>query len=101
MADTVLSIDMIVSNPDIRGGRPIIKGTTLRVQDIAEAHRFQNYTPDEMAYQFQITLAQVHAALAYYFDHRNEIDSQIEADLQRFQQAKAEGLGQRHPPLLG
>lgn len=32
---TVLSIDMIVSNPKIRRGRPIIAGTTLMVQDVA------------------------------------------------------------------
>ena len=46
MADvTVLAINMIVSNPKIRSGRPIIAGTTLRVQDIAVAHIYQRLFP--------------------------------------------------------
>ncbi|MFP4322891.1 MAG: DUF433 domain-containing protein [Anaerolineales bacterium] len=97
---TILSIDTIVSDPKIRNGRPIIAGTTLRVQDVAAHHRFHGYTPQELAYQLQISLAQVHAALAYYYDHQAEIDAQIEANDERIRQAKEQGLGQRHPPVL-
>lgn len=97
---TVLSIDMIVSNPKIRGGRPIIAGTTLRVQDVAAHHIYRKYTPEELAYQLQISLAQVHAALAYYYGHKDEIDQQIEEDDRFIRDAKEKGLGQRHPPVL-
>ena len=101
MADTtVLSIDTIVSNPAVRSGRPIIAGTTLRVQDVAAHHIYNHYTPDELAYQLGISLAQVHAALAYYYEHKEEIDAQLEADLEFARKAKEEGLGQRHPPVL-
>lgn len=96
---TVLSIDTIVSDPGIRGGRPIIAGTTLRVQDVAAHHIFHHYTPDELAHQLQISLAQVHAALAYYYAHRDEIDAQIREDDRLIQEAKDKGLGQRHPPV--
>jgi uncharacterized protein (DUF433 family) len=99
-ATTVLSIDTIVSNPKIRNGRPIIAGTTLPVQDVAAHHIYRHYTPEELAKQLQISLAQVHAALAYYFEHQDEIDAQMEADLEFARKAKEEGLGQRHPPLL-
>jgi uncharacterized protein (DUF433 family) len=97
---TVLAIDTIISNPKVRSGRPIIAGTTLRVQDVAAHHIYNHYTPDELAYQLQITLAQVHAALAYYYAHKDDIDAQLAADLEFARQAKEQGLGQQHPSLL-
>ncbi len=102
MADvTVLAINMIVSNPKVRSGRPIIAGTTLRVQDIAVAHVYKGYPPEEVVRQYPtVSLAQVHAALAYYYDHKDEIDRQIEDDDRFFREAKEKGLGQRHPPVL-
>lgn len=100
MSETVLSIDMIVSNPKVRRGRPILAGTGIRVQDIAAAHVYKNRTPAEVAEDYAITLAQVHAALAYYFAHQDEIEAQLQADLEYAQKAKEQGLGQRHTPLL-
>ncbi len=99
---TVLAINMIVSNPKIRSGRPIIAGTTLRVQDIAVAHLYQHYTAQEITEHYPtVNLAQVHAALAYYYEHKAEIDRQIDEDEKFAQEAKEKGLGQRHPPLFG
>lgn len=96
----VLSINMIVSNPMVRNGRPIIAGTTLLVQDVAAHHIYRKYTPEELAYQLQISLAQVHAALAYYYMHQDDMDRQIEEDNRLIREAKEKGFGQRHPPLL-
>jgi uncharacterized protein (DUF433 family) len=98
---TILSIDMIVSNPKIRNGRPIIAGTTLRVQDIAIAHVYKGDSLGEVVRQYPtVSLAQVHAALSCYYEHRDEIDKQIADDDQFFQEAKEKGLGQRRPPVL-
>jgi len=98
---TVLSIDTIVSNPKIRGGRPIIAGTGMRVQDIAIDYVYKSYSVNDILTNFpHLTFAQVHAALAYYYAHKEEIDGQIEEDDRFYQKAKAEGLGQRHPPVL-
>jgi uncharacterized protein (DUF433 family) len=98
---TVLSIDMIVSNPKIRSGRPIIAGTTMRVQDVAIGFVYKGYSVDDLLRHYpHLNQAQIHAALAYYFAHKEEIDHQIEEDEQFYEQAKAQGLGQRHPPLL-
>jgi uncharacterized protein (DUF433 family) len=97
----VLSIELIVSNPGIRGDRPIIDGTTLRVQDVVIGFIHKGYSVDELIVQYpQLTHAQIHAALAYYYAHRQEIDHQIEADEQFHAQAKADEPGQRHPPVL-
>ena len=98
---TVLSIDMIVSNPGIRSGRPIIAGTRMAVQDIAIGFTVKGYTVDDLLTHYpHLNRAQVHAALAYYYDHQAEIDAQIEADDEFARTAKAQGLGQRHPPVL-
>lgn len=80
MAATVLSIDAIVSDPAIRGGKPILAGTTLRVLDLVAYYRYAGRTPEELAVGFSLSLGQVHAALAYYHLHKSEIDAQMQAD---------------------
>lgn len=98
---TVLAIDLIVSDPKIRSGRPIIAGTGLRVQDIAIGYIYKGYSVDDLVGHYpHVNHAQIHAALAYYYDHKDEIDTQIEADDRFYEDAKAQGLGQRHPPVL-
>lgn len=98
---TVLSIDIIISDPAVRDGRPIIAGTTLRVQDVAIGFIYKGYSIDELIGHYpQLNHAQVHAALAYYYAHKDAIDAQIAADEQFYSEAKAQGLGQRHPPVL-
>ena len=71
------SIDLIYRNPDVRGGRPCIVGTSLRVLDIVNAMRWNGRSPEQMAAAYQITLGQVHAALAYYYCNQAEIDADI------------------------
>jgi hypothetical protein len=43
-------------------------------------------SPTEIAEQFHLTLGEVHAALAYYYDHKDEIDRQISEAAQRAQE---------------
>lgn len=63
-------------------GKPCIAGTGVRVWDIYILHERQGKTPDEIVAAYpHITLADVHAALAYYWDNKAEIDLQMkEAD---------------------
>jgi uncharacterized protein (DUF433 family) len=56
MAVTVLSIDAIVSDPAIRGGRPIIAGTGVRVMDIIASHLYRKFSPEELAVQYNLAL---------------------------------------------
>lgn len=70
----------IVVTPDIAHGRPRIAGHRIRVQDVAVWHERMGMSPDEMADQFGLTLGEVYAALAYYFDHRKEIQRDLEHD---------------------
>jgi uncharacterized protein (DUF433 family) len=66
--------------PGVCGGKPRITGRRITVQNIATCCVRLGLSPDEVAQQYDITLADVHAALAYYFDHRDEIDRSIADD---------------------
>jgi uncharacterized protein (DUF433 family) len=81
--------------PDIRGGRPRIAGTRLAVADIVMLHLRMGKSVEEIAGKYQVTLSDVHAALAYYYDHRVDIDADMAAD-----EAYGEAFAQSHPSLL-
>jgi len=68
----------IDATPDIAGGKPRIAGHRLTVQNIVIWHERLGHTADEIATAYDVTLADVYAALAYYFDHRAEIDRAID-----------------------
>ena len=80
MAVEVLALPEIISDPKLRGGRPVIAGTGLRVSDVAALYTFHDYSVVDIAAAHGLSLAQVHAALAYYFDHKAEIDDEIRSD---------------------
>ena len=83
---TVLAIDLITTDPNIRGGRPCVAGTGLRVTDVALAHAVHSRTTDDIVADYEISLAQVYAALSYYYDHKTELDEDI---LQQVLQARS------------
>ncbi len=69
--------------PGVLGGKPRIAGHRIRVMDIVAWHEKRGLSPDEiMSLYPTITLADIYAALAYYFDHREEIEAEFrhEAD---------------------
>jgi uncharacterized protein (DUF433 family) len=71
----------ITKTPGVCGGRACIAGHRIRVQDIVVWHEKRCYSPDEICDLFDgITLADVYAALAYYFDHRAEIEEEFRRD---------------------
>ncbi len=78
-AETVLDRHIVVS-PGVAGGKPRIAGHRITVQNIVIWHEFMGLSADEIAAEHDITLADVYAALAYYYDHRAEIDESIRAD---------------------
>jgi uncharacterized protein (DUF433 family) len=71
---------LIVRTPDICGGRPRIAGTGVSVRRIVGWYKLGR-SPEEIVDTFgHITLAQVHAALAYYHANREEIEADIAAE---------------------
>lgn len=80
----------ITKTPRVCGGKACIDGTRIRVMDIVGLH-LHGYKPEQMlnVYGAPLTLAQVYAALAYYYDHQDEIeasfaeDEEVEAEFER------------------
>lgn len=78
----LVSHQHIEKQEGVCGGKARVSGTRIRVQDIYIWNELQGRSPDEIVSDFpQLTLADVHAALAYYWDHTDEIQKElIEAD---------------------
>lgn len=71
----------IVSTPETCGGKPRIAGSRIQVKHVAIMHERQGMSPDEIVSEYpHLTLADIHAALAYYHDHRKEMNAEIAAD---------------------
>ena len=66
----------IVQDPEHSDGAPTIEGTGLRVKDVAVAYEHSGYEPDEITQLYpDLSLSDVHRALAYYYDHVDEFRS--------------------------
>ena len=91
--NTIESINLIYRNPEVRGGRPCIVGTGLRVMDLVMAMNFADRRPDQLAQDYDISLAQAHAALAYYYENQVEIDDDIREDIRIGLELASEGRG--------
>jgi uncharacterized protein (DUF433 family) len=88
--------DRIGKTPGVCGGRTCIRGHRVRVLDIVAWHEHQGMTPDEIVSHIPaITLADLYAALAYYFDHMDEIQREM-----REERALVEGFRRGHSSLL-
>jgi uncharacterized protein (DUF433 family) len=85
----------IVSTPGVCGGKPRIEGHRITVQNIVLWHEQMGYSVDEIASMYDLSLAAIYSALAYYHDHREEIEQSIEQDA-----AFAESLRTKTPSLL-
>lgn len=97
--NVIQSIDLITINPAIRGGKPCIAETSLRVTDLVMAHLFHKRTPDEIASDYELSLAQVYAALAYYYQHKAKLDEDIRKQILAARTAKEDLTGGK-PSLL-
>ena len=62
---------------------PMIAGTTMKVVELVLDHLAYGWSPEELHFQHpDLTLGQIHSALAYYWDHKAELDHDIEQRLQ-------------------
>jgi uncharacterized protein (DUF433 family) len=95
----IQSIDLIAIDPTVRNGRPYIAGTTIEVSALAIAKIVHAQSPEEIASEYKLTLAQVYAAFAYYYDHKSDIDASINDQRELARQLKEQLLGSQHPPL--
>lgn len=84
----------IARSPEIRGGRPHITGTGMTVRRIVGWYKL-GLTPEEILNRIGhpvLTLAHIHAALAYYHANRNEIESDIDMEEAEVQQLSQQSI---------
>ena len=68
----------ITRKPGVCGGKPIIAGTRIKVSFVAREHVEMDMTPQEILEAHpHLTLAQIHDALSYYYDHEAEIQAEL------------------------
>ncbi len=67
-----------------------IDDTNVKVLEVAMEHNVHGMTPEEMEFQHYgcPSLAQIHAALAYYYDHQAELDAAIEQQAQNYEKLR-------------
>ncbi|MCB9076292.1 MAG: DUF433 domain-containing protein [Anaerolineaceae bacterium] len=92
--ETVLDRHITIT-PGVAGGKPHIVGHRITVQNIVIWHERMGLSADEIVTEYNVTLADVYAALAYYYDHQADIDTAIKED-----EAFVEALRQVSPSKL-
>ena len=73
------------------GGVPIIADTNMKVVELVMAQLAHGWSPEELHFQHPyLSLGQIHSALAYYWDHKEELDADIERCRQYVEEARRE-----------
>ncbi len=80
---------LITRKPGLRGGRPCVAGTGVSVMRIAGWYK-QGWIPEEIARRLELTLAQVHAALAYYHANQEEIEADLDNEAAEYERLAKE-----------
>jgi uncharacterized protein (DUF433 family) len=88
---TALSLaDYIVKTPGVCSGQPRIAGTRIKVKHIYTWVEQMGMTPAQVVAEYpHLTRAQVHAALAYYWSHQDEIQQDIDNEEKLVAELKA------------
>ena len=72
-------------------GVPILSGTTMKVIELILAQNAYGWSAEELHMQFPyLTLGQIYSALAYYWDHHEELESDIEKRIEKVNQIQKE-----------
>jgi uncharacterized protein (DUF433 family) len=81
----------IVSTPEVLGGKPRIEGRRISVLHIVDQIQ-SGRTPEEVTTQFDLTLGEVHTALAYYHEHPEEMRELREEIAERVREHREEAI---------
>jgi uncharacterized protein (DUF433 family) len=81
-----MSVDLLTRHieltPGVAGGKARIAGRRITVQNIVVWHERLGQSVDEIAAEHDLSHADIHAALTYYFDHRDLVNAEIERDVE-------------------
>ncbi len=72
---------------------PLIGGTTMKVIELAAEHLAYGWSPEELQYQHPyLTMGQVYAGLSYYWNHKAEMDAELERQEKEYQRLRTESM---------
>jgi uncharacterized protein (DUF433 family) len=75
----------------LREGVPYIADTSMKVSDLVLDSLAYGWSPGELKFQHpSLSLGQIHSALAYYWDHQEQMDAAVEKGLKLAEQLKQE-----------
>ena len=88
---------LLVSDPDIRGGRPRVAGTGVTVHRIVTWYKL-GHSAEEIARRYgHLSVAQIYAALAYYHANQDEIEADLASDAATADRLEAENANHLIP----
>jgi uncharacterized protein (DUF433 family) len=68
-------------DPRIAGGQPVIRGTRIKVMDIAIKYEFMGLSADRIIDEYpHLKLEQIHDALSYYYENKDAFDKKYRED---------------------
>ena len=80
----------VETRPGVRGGAPVIAGTGIKVLDVAVRYEVMGMTPEEIMVALpHLDLSQIHAALAYYYAHKADLDKLWKTSLKKVARLRA------------
>lgn len=85
-------MDGIVTTADVMGGEPRLEGRRVSVRQVAELVIDGGNAPADVADQLNLSLAEVHLALAYHYAHPEEMRAVREAHDERMQEARERAI---------
>ncbi|HAG84477.1 MAG TPA: hypothetical protein DCL61_25805 [Cyanobacteria bacterium UBA12227] len=69
---------------------PIIAGTTMKVVELITSVKAYGWTPEELHANYpHVSLSKIYSALAYYWDHKEELDADMERRYQMVEKLRA------------
>lgn len=93
--------DHIEITAGVCNGQLRVAGHRITVQQIVTWHDRMGMSADVIASEFDLSIADVYAALAYYFDHREEIDAETAADAAMIEELRKSFPSKLKPKVPG
>ena len=76
---------------------PYIKGTSMKIVELVTSIQAYGWSPEELHFQYpHLSMSQIYSALAYYWEHKQEIDEDVK---RRFEYAEKQRLEAGMSPL--
>jgi uncharacterized protein (DUF433 family) len=68
-------------DPKLSGGQPVVRGTRIKVMDVAIRYELMGMSADKIVDEYpHLKLEQIHDALSYYYEHKAALDRKYKED---------------------